>query len=377
LAADKRLDRWADSFAAEPSRQFVNSIPERTRENAMTLSLQELSGGLSPDHELFFPSCPADPEMRESTSIWMFDDAGRFAFPRIGIEAEASSWDKDRLYSANFGLADGRILVAFGRGDVPSISGPDGRPTQFGAGPLLFRMIEPFRRWAVSFDGTAAVGTTQQKIDGTFDMTNQVPVRLEVELSMATPGWVQDNSPELVAKMSPHDRADAESMGVGWRIEHLFRGAGIFTVDGETHHFTSTGSRIKRQSVRPLGGFRGHVWQSALFPDGSAFGYIAYPPGPDGRTYNDGYVFRDGRMAKARATRMPWLGDFIASGDDASVELESEFGVVRIEGKTFFSHFDFHNPEMAGGRFNLNQTGARYTWDGQVAYGMMERSSVG
>ena len=31
----------------------------------------DLSGGLTPDHELFFPSRPEDPEMRESTSIWL------------------------------------------------------------------------------------------------------------------------------------------------------------------------------------------------------------------------------------------------------------------------------------------------------------------
>jgi len=343
----------------------------------MTVTLEQFSGGLSPDKELFFASCPDDPEMRESTSIWMFDDAGRFGFPRIGIEAEASSWDDGRLYSANFALADGRILLDLDRASVPSSVGPDGRPTRFGAGPLLFEMIEPFKRWSVVFDGTAAIGSTQQRIDGTFDLTNRVPVRLEAELSMATPGWVQDNQPEKVAKMSPRERADAESMGVGWRIEHLFRGTGTFVVEGEAHDFTAVGSRIKRQSVRPLGGFRGHVWQSALFPDGSAFGYIAYPPGEDGRTHNDGYVYRDGRMMPARATCMPWLREFVAVGDDATCELECELGTIRIEGKTLFSHFDFHNPEMGGGRFNLNQTGVRYTWDGQTTFGMMERSSVG
>lgn len=342
----------------------------------MKLDLASLSGGLSPEHELFFPTKPENPEMRESTSIWMFDDAGRFGFPRIGIEAEASSWE-NRLYSANFALADGRLLVDLNRGAAPSPLDADGWPTLLGAGPLEFRMIEPFRRWQVTFDGTAAIGTTQEKIDGTFRLNNRVPVKLAVDLEMVTPGWVQDNQPEKVALMSPEDRADAESMGVGWRIEHLFRAEGTFTVDGAEETFSASGSRVKRQSVRPLGGFRGHVWQSALFPDGSAFGYIAYPPGPDGRTYNDGYIYRNGRMVPARATRLPWLREFVASGDDATVELESEFGIDRIEGETLFSHFDFHNPEMGGGRFSLHQTGVRYSWDGQTAYGMMERSFLG
>jgi hypothetical protein len=346
-------------------------------EDAMTTLATDLSGGLTPEHELFFPTRPENPEMRESTSIWMFDDDGRFGFPRMGIEAEAWSWDENRSYQANFGLGNGRILVDAARGSVPSSFGPDGRPTVMGAGPLTFQMIEPFRRWRVRFEGTAAEGTSQQKIDGNFDLGNRLPVELDVELTMETPGWVQDFSPEKVALMNPTDRADAESMGIGWRIEHLFRAKGSFIVAGNARDFSATGLRIKRQSVRPLDGFRGHCWQSALFPDGRAFGYCTYPPAADGRTYNDGYIYQNGRMYPARAIKIPWLREFKAEADDASFELESELGVTRIEGTTLFSHFDFHNPEMAGGRFNLQQTGARYTWEGQTAYGMLERSSVG
>jgi len=313
--------------------------------------------------------------MRESTSIWLFDDNGQFGCPRIGIEGEAWSWE-NRLYQAHFGFIGGRMLDAAGRGPVPSPIGPEGKPTVLGAGPLTFRCIEPFRKWLVAFDGMAADGTAAQKIAGTFDPGRLVPVKFETELTMTTPGWVQDNSPEKVAQMSQTDAADAASMGIGWRIEHLFRAVGMLSVGGDRREFTASGSRIKRQSVRPLGGFRGHVWQSALFPDGRAFGYIAYPPGPDGRTYNDGYIYQDGRMYRARAVRMPWLRQFVAEGDDCSFELESELGPVRIEGSTLFSTFDIHNPEMASGRFNLQQSGARYSWGGQTSYGMLERSST-
>lgn len=341
----------------------------------MALTLESLSGGLSADRELFFPSKPEDPEMRESTSIWLFEDKGEFGWPRIGIEGEAWSWD-DRLYQANFGLADGRVLVDFARGPAPSPFSPDGRPTLFGAGPLTFRGVEPFRKWIVSFDGTAAAGTTAQQIAGTFDRDNRVPVRLEAELTMVTPGWIHDFPAGKVAQMNATDLADAESMGIGWRIEHLFRADGVFSVDGETRDFKASGSRIKRQSVRPMRTFRGHVWQSALFPDGRAFGYITYPPAADGRTFNDGYVYQDGRMHKARAIKAPWLQRFVPGGDDASLELESELGVTRIGGSTLFSCFSILPTESPEGNFNLQQTGARYTWDGQTAYGMLERSAT-
>jgi hypothetical protein len=346
-------------------------------EFTMTILLEDLSGGLSPDHELFFAERPTNPEMRESTSIWLFDDQGEFGISRTGIEAEAHKWDNDRHFHANFGFRDGSLFVADQTGAAAlSPIGADGRPTRFGAGPLRFELIEPFRKWAVHFDGLAAEGTSAQELDGTFDKSRQVPVRFAAELTMVTPGWVQDHTPEKVAAMSETDADDARSMGIGWRIEHLFRATGTLSVNGRARDFSATGSRIKRQSVRPLGGFRGHVWQSALFPDGRAFGYIAYPPGKDGRTYNDGYIIQDGRRYPARATRIPWLRGLVAQGDDATLELESELGTTSIAGRTYFTHHDFHNMELAGGRFNLQQTGAHYAWGDQSAYGMMERSSM-
>jgi hypothetical protein len=339
----------------------------------MTTSLPaDWSGGLSADHELVFPGQPADPEMRESMSVWLFEENGAFGFPRFGIEAEASSWDNRRV-QGNFAFADGRILNGAGMGAAHSPFGPDGRPTVLGAGPLSFRCIEPFRKWVTIFDGTVVDGTVDQQIAGTLDRSRTTTARFEVELEMVTPCWVQDNSPEKVAALSEADRVEAESMGIGWRLEHQFRGQGSFTIDGTTRDFKCLGTRIKRQSVRPLGGFRGHCWQAAVFPDGRAFGYIAYPPRADGSSYNEGYVYRDGRMYPARATRVPWLRRIVGAGDDASLELEYAGGTISIGGVTALSTFRVGNPDIGG--LNLQQGGVRYSWDGQTAFGMIERSS--
>lgn len=344
----------------------------------MGLTLEQMTNGLTPEHDLFFAERPDDPGMRESTSVWLFEDGGAFGFPRIGIEAEASSWDA-RLYQANFALGGGRILDGMGRGPAPSPLGPDGRPTVLGAGPLTFRCLEPFRRWSMTFDGTAVDGTVAQQIAKTLDRERRVPVRLDVEMEMVTPAWVQDNSPEKVARMSEAERAEATSMGIGWRLEHTLRGKGTLTVDGETRDFAVTGSRIKRQSVRPLTSFRGHCWQSAVFPDGRAFGYIAYPPAGDGsEPYNEGYVFQDGRMVAARATRIPWLRRLVDEGDDVSLELESELGTTRIGGRSTLSTFKIMGrTDGLPVDFDLHQGGARYTWDGMTSHGMIERSRTG
>ena len=151
--------------------------------------------------------------------------------------------------------------------------------------------------------------------------------------------------------------------------------------------FTGSGLRIRRQGVRRLAGFWGHCWQSALFPGGRAFGYIAYPPRPDGQpTYNEGYVFEgDGSLVPARVVEAPWLTRLQPLGQAVPLVLETDGGTVAIEGETVVSTFDIHHDdqtfstealkaEMA--RFPaLEQCGARYRWDGEETYGMLERSS--
>jgi hypothetical protein len=243
-----------------------------------------------------------------------------------------------------------------------------------GAGPLTTRCIEPFRKWEVHFEGDALDGSHALQLETKLHGAPRTAVRFTAELEMAAPAWVQDNSPEKVALMSPEEVAEAEFMGIGYRIEQLFRGQGELEIDGRTRSFRCVGSRIHRQSVRPLAGFRGHCWQSAVFPDGRAFAYIAYPPREDGgEAYNQGYVYLDGRWHIAQARRIPWLRDIRFEGDDVSVELESEAGSVRIGGRTCLSTFRVGNPDIGG--LNLQQGSVWYEWDDKRAMGMIERSA--
>lgn len=344
------------------------------------------TGGLDPQIDYMFPTKPEDPEMRESASIWLFEENGRFGFPRIGIEAQGAVWETHR-YDCNFAFADGRVLRESTRGPTLSPTGADGKASVLGAGALQFRCVEPFRKWVVSYDGAAFDGRVEEQIRSEFAVyadgdrnkglagRARPPVAFEVELEMVTPAWVADYREDKLASMSEKERIDAGLMGFGWRIEHLFRGQGVLKLDGETHEFKALGSRIHRQSVRPMGEFRGHCWQSAVFPDGRAFGYIAYPPRADGSTYNEGYIYQDGKMYPARASKIPFLRNITPSGDDVSLELESALGVTRIEGATTLSTFHMGNPGVNS--LNNQQSGVRYTWDGLTTYGMIERSSPG
>jgi hypothetical protein len=78
-------------------------------------------------------------------------------------------------------------------------------------------------------------------------------------------------------------------------------------------------------------------------------------------------------MYPARATRIPFLRNIMPSDDDVSLELESELGVARMEGRTTLATFHLGNPGVNS--LNNQQGGVRYSWDGVTTYGMIERSS--
>ncbi len=337
------------------------------------MNTTSLSGGLEPDKDLVFPGKPGHPEMRESISIWMYEENGRFGFPRIGIEAEAWSWE-DRLYHANFAFADGRVLHQSGRGPAPSPLDEYKRLTILGAGPMTFRCIEPFQRWHFTYDGPVIDGMVSEMIDASFkSSTPSNRVRVDADLTMVTPAWVQDNSADPEG-MTEQEAANAQAMGLGYRFEHHFRATGVMEIDDQCFEFSATGTRVHRQSIRNLGSFTGHCWLSALFPDGRAFSCLVYPPaeGSSEYSHNDAVIYQDGRMIPARVLAAPLLSRIVACDDDVSVVLESELGITRIAGKTLLNTFRVNNPDIGG--LNLQQGGALFSWDGQQAYGMVERS---
>ena len=339
-------------------------------------------GGLEPEIDgMMLPSRPDNPEMRESASIWLFEENGEFAFPRIGIEAVGDQWEAHR-YDCNMTFPGGRILRQSTRGPTMPTQGPDGRNTVLGAGGLRFECIEPFRKWRVSLDDTVYESRIEEQIRGNFRVfcdseidpsLKRTPVKWDVELTMVTPGWTQDYRPEKLEGLSELEKVDAGLMGYGWRVEHLFRGEGELTIDGQSRSFNCVGNRIHRQGVRPMGAFRGHCWQAAVFPDGRAFGLCTYPPREDGSTYNKAYIYQDGKMYYGEARNPAFLRRIMPEGDDVAVEIETELGTTRIEGRTTLATFHIGNPGVNG--MNNQQSAAQYSWDGMTTYGMIERSS--
>jgi hypothetical protein len=338
----------------------------------------DLTGGLGDDRELVFGEQPADPEMRESVNAWLWDNGTEVGMPRIGVEAVADQWDTHDI-QVNVATADGRLFHMPAAGKVHDPRGADGKPRILGAGPLSFELVEPYRHWRLRLDGMAT-GTTVQKEMAAEAPEGEPEVRVEIDIDIrsAVPPWEQGAL--LAEAKRVLDEQDEGALMGGPRFEQLSRATGTVRI-GDTEYPIDGGAlRIRRQGIRRLGTFRGHAWQSTVFPSGRAFGYIAYPAREDGLpTYNEGYLFDgDGGLIPAWVVDAPWLRKLQPNGEDVSVVLESEKGTTRIQGTTRLSHFSIMGGIGANPDFPvLQQAIVRYTMDGETANGMLERSTRG
>jgi hypothetical protein len=337
----------------------------------------DLTGGLDDDLEYVFTEKPDDPEMHESVNAWIWDDGLDFGIPRTGIEAVGDQWETHGI-QINVAFADGRVFNNYTPGPVHDPIGSDGKARILGAGPLSFELIEPYGHLRLRAEGEVATTSVESQMNGALPgQGERVPIELEVDIRPAIPPWM--NGALLAdAKHLLETTEEGDLMGYPWRFEQLCRATGHLRVGDESHEINGGANRIRRQSIRRTATLRGHAWQASIFPSGRGFGYITYPPRDDGQdTYNEGYVFDgDGELIPARVVQAPWLRSLSPKGQDASCVLETEDGrTVRITGETALSTFMIMPPE-AGGGLQLQQAICRYSWDGETANGMLERSTA-
>ena len=335
----------------------------------------DLTGGLDPDSEYVLTERQTTPGMQEGINWWLWDDAGNFGMPRFAVEAYAADWDNPEV-QLSFLQPNGRLARSRGPAPAHKVIGANGKASHFGSGPLWFDCIEPFQRYRAQFRGNAMSGSFAEMLTPRFETEELMPLRFDIEAQPAVPPWIQGSLSSDAAKMMASGTTEGDFMG-GTRLEQLCRVKGTVNYDGQDREFTGGALRIRRAGVRKVEGFWGHCWQSALFPSGKGFGYIAYPPRPDGKpSYNEGYVFLgDGKLIAARAVEAPWLSRFQFSGEDIGLVLETQDGTrYRIGGQTFGGIPSIGT--VAAGFPPLLQSIVRYNWDGEQAYGMMERSNL-
>ncbi|HYA69698.1 MAG TPA: hypothetical protein VED63_13285 [Acidimicrobiales bacterium] len=328
----------------------------------------DLTGGLEPSRDYFFANPPEDPQIRESASMWIFDDRGLIGLPRVGIEAVGERWDT-RGYQVNVAFPDGRTVVALGLGKGSSPVDQDGICRTFAAGDLEFSVIEPFETFTMTYDGPALDTTTTALASGDFSAP-EAHLRIEVSASSAVPPWVSGTLVRDAAELFTGGFAGAF---ISPRYEQLCTSTGSVEIGEERWTFQGTSLRVHRQGPRDVEGFWGHCWPSALFPSGRAFGALAFPERRDQPTYNEGFIYVAGQVLPAILVDAPWLKRLQPYGEDVSFTLRTAEGDVDIVGETCLSSClpGGTSPEFPPA---LHQAGVRYRWDGEEAFGMMERS---
>ncbi len=311
--------------------------------------------------------------MRDSVTLWIMDQTGTLAFPRITFDAIGEDWDNPCV-QLNFAHRDGRTLRVWSNGAGFIGGGPAGANAVRGGGALRFECLEPFRRWTMRYDGTALSSTMQAQIGGEPD-GEAMPLSFRFEAEMAAPPWLMGGLDEEAARKMRV--GDASALMGGVRYEQLCQVRGEVTLDGETHAIEGTGMRVRRQGVRNMGAAIGHCQHSALFPSGKAFGAIVMAPGPEGpEAFNEAFLYTpDGQRHSARVIEAPWMTRLRGTGANAGVVLESALGTVRIDGEVLLSLFDHHHFEMADTSI-LHQGTARYVWDGEETIGLIERCTL-
>jgi hypothetical protein len=86
----------------------------------------------------------------------------------------------------------------------------------------------------------------------------------------------------------------------------------------------------------------------------------------------------DGELIPAWVVDAPWLRRLQPSGEDVSVVLETANGTTHIQGDSVMSNFTVMGGVGSNPAFPvLQQAITRFTWDGETANGMMERSTPG
>jgi hypothetical protein len=337
----------------------------------------DVTGGLSDELEFVFAKQPDDPEMRESVNSWIWDDGREFGLPRIGVEAVADQWGTHDV-QVNLAFADGRVFNIFGPRPIHDPLGSDGKPRVLGAGPLSFELVRPYGLLRLHVHGEANATSVEAQMGGGFPGQGEpTPIELEVEIRPVVPPWMNGALLDD-AKRVLDTQEEGDLMGHPWRFEQLCRASGTLRIGDESYEINGGANRIRRQSIRRVAKLRGHAWQAGLFPSGRGFGYIAYPPRDDGMdTYNEGYIFEGhGPLVPARVVDAPWLRSLIPKGEDVSCVLETEGGDrVAIGAQSVMSTFMVMPPEVGGG-LQLQQAIVRYSWDGEVGTGMMERSTA-
>jgi hypothetical protein len=321
--------------------------------------------------------------LREPTGQTRFAENLMFALsdPSLGI----SMWLHLGTWPDDFGIWEDYVQLHLpnGTGTLWSKAYMRTPPELRPAGPnLRAECLEPWKRWRLTYDGIVYRASPEAlRTDIAQDGPREL-MMFDLELTMAGPVWDAHAS----ASSKHGGGSMAEQAWANDHYQQLYRVDGTITINGETQRFNGSGVRDHSRGVRGanMGQFAGHALISALYPSGKGFG-MQRMWNPQGRvTLDTAFVYVDGRYEFASVIECPRLGrELQYAGEKLTLVLRSDLGEHRFDGEVTASGFTSMGsgmgltvgaqPDHATGYFV--PAFARWTWDGEEAIGLTERSA--
>jgi len=335
----------------------------------MNRDVSWFSSGLAGDEELALAEPPP--------GVWRF--AENFLVAAYDPAAEVGLWTHLGTWPDDFGLWEDEVLC--------SLPGDDGMLWSFGyhrteaerrpAGAgLAFRCVEPFRHWHATYDGVVVRTPYDEARTGRVRDGDKELLRFDLDLECVAPAW------------DPAAAHGADMAAQSWASRHyqqLIRATGEMHLEDRTIAFEGFGARDHSRGQRghAVAHFGGHDLFTAAFPSGNAFGMMQMWDPTGAVNLAAGYVVLDGVLHHAEIVEAPRLpADFAIRGEELTLVLRSPVGVHELRATTMASVLATARPRLGmafgadgpSGETVLVPGFARWEWDGELAYGLTERS---
>jgi hypothetical protein len=276
--------------------------------------------------------------------------------------AEREMWEQEFVLY----LPGDRFLVANGVGRGQFV---DGTLT---AGNLTLRCDKPFERWTQSYVGGARLVTGEELRSGPLQDGPHVPVEFHMEVR----GW----GPAFL-----YETMAGQTWGHG-HYDHHHEVSGTLVYGTEQVEFAGSGLRDHSWGPRDYTLLGDHLWIHGQFPDSGRTFMIAHVEGVNGAapfTYavlgdrnGTELVSAKGPLPLARsveeAERAGYVLEFATSSGPAVITAEILAPMrMAFRGRNGIS-MGFHR--APGINHDYIEAHSRFEWDGEVGYGLTERS---
>ena len=172
----------------------------------------------------------------------------------------------------------------------------DESETIAGSNGLCYELIEPFRRWRLSFDGVARDTTRAALMAGVNTDGRAVHLKFDLEAEFVYQPW-------SAATSKPEDGGLAG--GARQHFEQVARYAGTVTLDSEVIELDAKGFRDHSRGPRKFEARSGHTLLSGTFPSGLFVGMFETRAVDGTPKFSQGFTVRDGIPYDAEVIEVP------------------------------------------------------------------------